>query len=316
MTKAPTSEVKSDSESYLVEDSLSNTEIDLDEMDYKSNEAEPTPYFNTRAEMADNDMEDEEENSDRFDFENDENQHDFPTIKPNGDVRIDLIDEIKDELSDEEMAIVEKTHSTPMLTRQETVISQEQASASMSFEEEDEDEQDFYQSHQNDELSNFNLSNFRISIDEIEEIVDKTNKTSCAFVIQVWNIDSKSGDKNTANQSSSSSTNAANKTNKDDAKLSSGSLSECESWVVKRKYDEFYVLDNKLKEFHGVQMGNSQYNSKNSNQITSQLPSKQRALFFINRDNNVEYLNSVKADFQKYLQVFKLYFTYLLSAKI
>jgi hypothetical protein len=59
---------------------------------------------------------------------------------------------------------------------------------------------------------------------------------------------------------------------------------------VKRKYDEFYVLDSRLKEFHGI-----------LDKSDAHLPPKQRNLFGNSR--NIDYLRSIKSDFERYIQV-------------
>ena len=69
----------------------------------------------------------------------------------------------------------------------------------------------------------------------------------------------------------------------------------CHAKIGKRKYDEFYVLDSKLKEFHGG--GLSHINDKVES-LNTQLPNKQRAMFFVSNSRNLEYLNSVKNDFK------------------
>ena len=153
-------------------------------------------------------------------------------------MRLDLMNEIKDEIFDEKLD------------------SQSIAEVDKEDEEDNEDDEE-----QND-YDTVNLNTLKVCIDEIEELTDKSNKQCYVFVIQVWNI---------------------SETNSD--------LSP--NWQVKRKYDEFYVLDTKLKEFHGDGL----------NTEIEQIPSKQRALFFISNSRNIEYLNSVKTDFAKYIQV-------------
>ncbi|RNA09819.1 sorting nexin-14 isoform X1, partial [Brachionus plicatilis] len=186
----------------------------------------------------------EEINEDEFD------QLDFNTIedeliKPSPQVRLDLINEIKDEFNDKDFS-VEKSSDK------------------------DEDEEVDSDSDEN----KINLSNLRIAIDQIEELVDKSNKTCFVFIIQIWAVDPKSP---------------------------SDFFNQKPNWSVKRKYDEFYVLDNRLKEFHGELINEMEYNVNNPNTITVQLPSKPRTVFF-NSSKNFDYLNSVKKDFAKYLQ--------------
>lgn len=180
--------------------------------------------------------------------DNDENEYcdldklnqieDSEDKKSNRLMRLDLMNEIKDEIFDEKLD------------------SQSIAEVDKEDEEDNEDDEE-----QND-YDTVNLNTLKVCIDEIEELTDKSNKQCYVFVIQVWNI---------------------SETNSD--------LSP--NWQVKRKYDEFYVLDTKLKEFHGDGL----------NTEIEQIPSKQRALFFISNSRNIEYLNSVKTDFAKYIQV-------------
>lgn len=189
----------------------------------------------------------EETNEDDFD------QLDFNIVedeltKPGLQVRLDLINEIKDEFIGEN----------------DSINSAEKNS------EKDEDEI----SDSDSEERTINLANLRIAIDQIEELVDNSNKTCFVFLVQVWTVDSKS---------------------------QADFFKRLPDWTVKRKYDEFYVLDNRLKEFHGELINDLEYNVNNPNSITVQLPSKPRNVFF-NNSKNLDYLNSVKKDFAKYLQ--------------
>ena len=153
-------------------------------------------------------------------------------------MRLDLMNEIKDEILDESNQSDSK-------------------STNYVYENEDEEEDDDDDMHQNDDIEN--LNNLKICIDEIEELVDKSNKPCYVFVIQVWHIQFEANNESEPN------------------------------WQVKRKYDEFYVLDTKLKEFHG-------------DELSAELPNKQRNIFY-STSRNLEFLNSVKNDFAKYVQV-------------
>jgi hypothetical protein len=164
--------------------------------------------------------------------------------KNNRSIRLDLMNEIKDEIFDDS-SLKSDSASTNYLAEEEN----------------DENDDQDYES----EVENINLNSLRICIDEIEELTDKSNKTCFVFVIQVWNIQQEP----------------------------TSDLSP--NWYVKRKYDEFYVLDTKLREFHGGNLNPD-----------LELPNKQRALFFVSNSRNLEYLNSIKNDFAKYTQVFKL----------
>ena len=153
-----------------------------------------------------------------------------------------------------------------------------------------------------------NLNELKISIDDIEELVDKSNKACYVFVIKVW-------DERQHQQQQQQQTEARPET-----------ASVSPDWSVKRKYDEFYVLDSRLREFHEGLFANSGATSgatisgagssssisslsggnhfaTTSEKIFAHLPAKQRALFFLNNSRNIEYLSSIKSDFVKYLQV-------------
>lgn len=105
----------------------------------------------------------------------------------------------------------------------------------------------------------FSLKNIKVSIDQIEEINEKT----FVFVIDVWDT-------------------------KEQAKINEdGQL--CPTWSVKRKYDEFYVLDTRLKEFH---------KTLEKNEI--HLPSKQMNLFRGSKFK--QYLISIRGELARYLQ--------------
>ena len=191
------------------------------------------------------------------------------------EVRLDLINEIKDEIFDNS-----SMNSFNELKSNDFKIQDE---------EDDEEEKDL--ENEKNPNYNINLNNLRICIDDIEELVDKSNKTCHVFVIQVWNLKPNSIHNETIE-------------NHPDAYQSNDPKDPFKSqpsWTVKRKYDEFYVLDSRLREFHGGLIDNSEVNI--NNQITAQLPSKQRAIFFIGNTKNVEFFHSIKNDFAKYLQV-------------
>lgn len=114
-------------------------------------------------------------------------------------------------------------------------------------------------------IASTNLNNLKISIDDVEELLDKSGKWCYVFVIRVWNA-------------------------KEAQQLANVAGECCTSWNVKRKYDEFYVLDSRLKEFHGI-----------LEKSDAHLPPKQRNLFGNSR--NIDYLRSIKSDFEKYIQV-------------
>ncbi len=208
------------------------------------------------------------------------------------EVRIDLINDIKGEF-------LENDSNSPFLKKngieKKNVASFSELKYSYSKDEDEEEEEN--EAHDKNTEAMSNLSNLRICIDEIEELVDKSNKTCFVFVIQVWNLQP------LLEHAAAKLKNEQN--NIEDSNKMSSFNDELPTWSVKRKYDEFYVLDNKLKEFHGgLISSNNEYNINNQNQITVQLPSKQRAVFLIaNTKGQIEFLNSVKNDFTKYLQV-------------
>lgn len=126
--------------------------------------------------------------------------------------------------------------------------------------------------------SSINLANLRVSIDGLDEVNENSSsssRTGYVFVIRVWNLDPK-------------------------LMVKSGG-GETSNWFVKRKYDEFYVLDARLRQFHG---GGLMTGQQARNQITSvQLPAKPRAILsFSNKENNLEYLESIQNDFERYIQ--------------
>ena len=212
-----------------------------------NNEYEEFYFTNEPSNVVFDNETDELENEYEFD-ERDENLN---GAKVSRAVRLDLINEIKDEFLDDDSE--NKSSSNNLLDEEE--------------EEDDEDENNV------DNVDNVNLSHLRICVDDIEEFADKSNKTCFVFVIQVWNIQPRLLSDNEEKR-------------------------EAPNWVVKRKYDEFYVLDTKLKEFHACLSSN-----EDPNRLATHLPSKQRALFFISNAKNLEYLNSIKNNFAKYLQV-------------
>lgn len=170
------------------------------------------------------------------------------------EIRLDLINEIKDEIFDDGQAVV--------ATQKEDE----------DVDDEDEDQEGGI------ETIDVNLSNLRVCIDDIEEVTDKANKTCFVFVIQVWNLQP------TFKQLDEGSSN----------------FDEVPTWYIRRKYDEFYVLDARLKEFHGGAIG-AEASRQQFNVIN--LPAKQRTMFLQSNAKTLEYLNSIKLDFTKYLQV-------------
>lgn len=213
------------------------------------------------------------------DFELNTNSSDDPLKVPN--VRLDLINEIKDEFLEDEMSS-RRTGSINLFNVNE--------------EDEDDDgeleDEEINEHMTNDQsipskmtnIDNLNLNDYKIYIEEIQEQTDKLNKTSCyVFVIQVWRPEHK----------------GAFDTHADLDKP---------SWVVKRKYDEFYVLDSRLREFHGGLITNVDYTGKNTEQINVNLPSKRGTSLFVNPANDLEFLNSIRNELAKYLQVSKFLF--------
>lgn len=205
------------------------------------------------------------------------------SAKLNSEVRLDLINEINDEFLEEDgMAL---GGSKP-------------ASASnpqnMSLDDEDDEDQKIYMGdsvsglvgggvvasededgdEDNNDSSSINLANLRVSIDGLDE-VNESSRTGYVFVIRVWNLDPK-------------------------LVVKSG-VGDTPNWFVKRKYDEFYVLDARLRQFHG---GGLMTGQQAKNQISVvQLPSKPRAILsFSNKENNLEYLESIQNDFERYIQ--------------
>ncbi len=206
-----------------------------------------------QANLNENDDDDDEDDDDDYNFDATGESFLDETDETNRSIRLDLMNEIKDEIFEDSF----KYDSNNILNEENK------------DEDDDDDDEDDYEYES--QVENINLNNLRIWIDEIEEVLDKSNKTCFVFVMQVWNIQQEN-------------------VNPD--------LSP--NWQVKRKYDEFYVLDSKLKEFHGG--GLSHINDKVES-LNTQLPNKQRAMFFVSNSRNLEYLNSVKNDFAKYIQV-------------
>lgn len=115
-------------------------------------------------------------------------------------------------------------------------------------------------------------------------MTDKLNKTCFVFVIQVWNLQP-----------------TFDKLQQESEGIKSDELDEVPTWYVRRKYDEFYVLDNRLKEFHGGTIGN-EADTPHKHQLSINIPNKQRTMFLNSNAKTLDYLNSVKNDFTKYLQ--------------
>lgn len=229
--KDKTFDNKSENDNSLFFDENEDEELSVNENHFSNNDKTDTIEETT------------EDDFDRLDFNVSEDE----LAKPGFEVRLDLINEIKDEFTGENDSnnSVEK------------------------YSEKDEEE-----INSDLEENPINLVKLRIAIDQIEELLDKSNKTCFVFLVQVWTVDSK-------NQADF--------------------FTRSPDWTVKRKYDEFYVLDNRLKEFHGELINDLEYDVNNANTITVQLPSKPRNVFF-NNSKNLDYLNSVKKDFAKYLQ--------------
>ena len=182
-------------------------------------------------------------------------------------IRLDLMNEIKDEITDEQALSASKSKCNEQ--------------------DEEDDEEDEIEGDEST-VDNVNLANLRICIDEIEELTDKSNKTCYVFVIQVWNLQPAFDRLQRMNEAGGAQDTLG--------------YDEVPTWSVKRKYDEFYVLDTRLKEFHGGLL-NAESSGTNRQQISVSLPSKQRVVFLQSNAKHFEYLNSVKNDFSKYLQV-------------
>jgi len=181
-------------------------------------------------------------------------------------IRLDLMNEIKDEITDEQALSASKSKYNEQ--------------------DEEDDEEDEIEGDEST-VDNVNLANLRICIDEIEELTDKSNKTCYVFVIQVWNLQPAFDRLQRMNEAGGAQDTLG--------------YDEVPTWSVKRKYDEFYVLDTRLKEFHGGLL-NAESSGTNRQQISVSLPSKQRVVFLQSNAKHFEYLNSVKNDFSKYLQ--------------
>ena len=270
----------------IIEDYFND--LDEDAVDYM-NETNTNAFYTTRDSNAmninelkqneDDDNDDEDEYY-SYGFRNNNPEDDDSINRSGCEVRLDLINEIKDEFLDDDVNSVNKSN-----------FSANDKNSLIDFvnqESNDEDDESNDEEDENDNVNNVNLNNLRICIDEIEELVDKSNKTCYVFIIEVWNLQPK----NTTNKNISQVKNNNNES------------SSIPTWSVKRKYDEFYVLDSRLREFHGGLFVSSDATSNltNHEQIFAQLPPKQRALFFLNNARNIEFLYSIKDDFAKYLQ--------------
>jgi hypothetical protein len=288
------SETRSDKDSCslsIIEDYFND--LDEDVVDYM-NETNTSAFYSTRDSNAPNtheskknedDDNDDEDEYDTFGFQNDNPDDSNDSISRSGcEVRLDLINEIKDEFLDDDINSVNKSNFSAN-DKSSLIDFVNQESNDEDEESNDEEEDD------NDNVNNVNLNNLRICIDEIQELVDKSNKTCYVFIIEVWNLQPRNiTNKNTTQVKKESNENK--------------SQSSIPTWSVKRKYDEFYVLDSRLREFHGGLFVSSDATSNltNHEQIFAQLPPKQRALFFLNNARNIEFLYSIKDDFAKYLQ--------------
>ena len=213
---------------------------------------------------------------DDMEIDSDENEQDYYyTEKKSEDtnksqaIRLDLMNDIKDEMLDE---AVKRTRGATQVA-EAGQSDKERANESYADFSDGETNYEFEESQaagSSIKLENVNLKYLKVCIDDIEELVDKSNNKCFVFVIQVWNI-------------------------QPTGLNPSGSLP---TWTVKRKHDEFYVLDSKLKEFHGDLLGVDAQNFQ-----TMTLPSKKIIPFFGNNSKNLEYLSSIKQDCTKYLQV-------------
>lgn len=254
----------SDNVSFIIDECL-NENADLGG-DFYNNEPKVSNYESSALNDSSADLNED------FDFYM--NSSDDPSKVPN--VRLDLINEIKDEFLDDDLNS-RRTGSINLFNVNEE-------------DEEDDAEEDYEETNErmtNDSsisakmtnIDNLNLNDYKIYIDEIQEQTDKLNKTSCyVFVIQVWSPEHKST-------------------------FDSHAELDKPTWIVKRKYDEFYVLDSRLREFHGGLITNVDYTGKNTEQISVNLPSKRGTSLFVNPANDLDYLNSIRNDLAKYLQV-------------
>ena len=196
------------------------------------------------------------------------------------EVRLDLINEINDEFLDEVMGADKPQQSVfgqqfSIEDEEENITKKPLDLTSLINENEEEEE-----AENEDDDANLNLGNLRVTIDGLDEITVGEN-AGYAFVISVWNLD---------------------------PKLIAKSSGDTPSWFVKRKYDEFYVLDSRLRQFHGgslINIGTANAGAAANRPLsTFQLPPKPRAILsFSNKENNLDYLESVQNDFERYLQV-------------
>jgi hypothetical protein len=238
---------------------------------------------------------DEDEQYDNFEYggaKRDETDElaERSNVRVGSEIRIDLINEINDEFLEDEVSPGGSTSATER-SNQAASVDKFSAEFARAYSHDEDEEDDYYKDDSQsaaagEDGGDINLNNLQIAIDEIEELVDKSNNKTCfVLAIKVWNLEVKYGNQG------------------QQAGLEEAAFAAKPSWIVKRKYDEFYVLDSRLKEFHGGLITSSEFNVKNPHKITVQLPTKQRALFFINNTNNFEFLHSIKDDFAKYLQV-------------
>lgn len=115
------------------------------------------------------------------------------------------------------------------------------------------------------------LSTWKISIDKVDTKIQNTYKYYYVFQIKV-EMDSNGDEPTRADEL-------------DEKEFGCPDLASQQSWVVERKYEEFYVLDGKLKKFHG-----------NALSRIVGLSSK-RTLF----KQSLAFLESKKLEFEKYL---------------
>ncbi len=130
----------------------------------------PTTYSTTSGQV--NSHPDDTADSLNGDEEYEEEGNDFRQQQA---IRLDLINEIKDEILDERVEAGSMVNGLSSGGGEGRVGDE--------AEEEDEDEANYAQ--EEIEANDLNLNNLRICIDDIEELTDKSNKTCFVFVIQV-----------------------------------------------------------------------------------------------------------------------------------
>lgn len=239
------------------------------------------------------------------------------SAKLNSEVRLDLINEINDEFLDEDLLAMGQ-HSRPpqphisldeedederCVVGKGVTMGGAESGNSMCGDDDDDDDDD-----EEGENSSLNLTNLRVSIEGLDECDTSLGATASGgagggggarngyvFVVRVWNLDPRM--------------------------MERAGGGETPNWFVRRKYDEFYVLDSRLRQFHGGSLAMSSARpagspvaesaSRSAGVLRSpttpsvaQLPVKPRAILsFSNKENSLEYLESVQNDFERYLQV-------------